>query len=91
MPAIRSPARPALPCSARSTGSSLIDNAAAMGDVLKDGLEGLAKRFPFIADVRGKGLLHGAEFVADPETHGAAAEQGKNATSGCSTSPMSAG
>jgi adenosylmethionine-8-amino-7-oxononanoate aminotransferase len=46
----------------------LIANAAAMGDVLMDGLKGLAKRFPFIADVRGKGLLTGAEMVADPET-----------------------
>ncbi|WP_292378557.1 aminotransferase class III-fold pyridoxal phosphate-dependent enzyme, partial [Mesorhizobium sp.] len=46
----------------------LIANAAAMGDVLMDGLKALAKRFPFIADVRGKGLLTGAEMVADPET-----------------------
>jgi 4-aminobutyrate aminotransferase-like enzyme len=31
-------------------------------------LEGLAKRFPFIAGVRGKGLLIGADLVADPVT-----------------------
>jgi adenosylmethionine-8-amino-7-oxononanoate aminotransferase len=46
----------------------LIANAAAMGDVLMAELKGLQKRFPFIADVRGKGLLTGAEMVADPET-----------------------
>ena len=57
----------------------LIANAAAMGDVLMDGLKGLAKRFPFIADVRGKGLLTGAEMVADPETL-RPIEQGKKAT-----------
>ena len=45
-----------------------IANAAAMGDLLKGKLEGLAKRYPFIAGVRGKGLLIGADLVADPET-----------------------
>jgi adenosylmethionine-8-amino-7-oxononanoate aminotransferase len=43
-------------------------NASAMGDLLKSELEGLAKRFPFIAGVRGKGLLIGADLVADPLT-----------------------
>ncbi|KAB2682769.1 aspartate aminotransferase family protein [Brucella tritici] len=46
----------------------LVGNAARMGDALKGELEGLAKRFPFIGDVRGKGLLLAAEFVSDPET-----------------------
>jgi adenosylmethionine-8-amino-7-oxononanoate aminotransferase len=43
-------------------------NAIAMGDLMKSELEGLAKRFPFIAGVRGKGLLIGADLVADPVT-----------------------
>jgi adenosylmethionine-8-amino-7-oxononanoate aminotransferase len=43
-------------------------NAAAMGDLLKSELEGLSKRFPFIAGVRGKGLLIGCDLVADPVT-----------------------
>lgn len=43
-------------------------NAAAMGELLIDALRGLAKRYPFIAGVRGKGLLIGADLVADPET-----------------------
>lgn len=46
----------------------LVGNAARMGDALKGELERLAKRFPFIGDVRGKGLLLAAEFVSDPET-----------------------
>jgi adenosylmethionine-8-amino-7-oxononanoate aminotransferase len=46
----------------------LNENAAAMGEYLMDGMRGLAKRFPFIGDVRGKGLLTALEFVADPVT-----------------------
>jgi len=46
----------------------LIGNAARMGDRLKSRLEGLKNRFPFIGDVRGKGLLLAAEMVADPLT-----------------------
>jgi adenosylmethionine-8-amino-7-oxononanoate aminotransferase len=41
-------------------------NAAAMGDLLIAELHSLAKRFPFIAGIRGKGLLIGADLVADP-------------------------
>lgn len=43
-------------------------NAAAMGDVLMDGLRELGKRFPSIGDVRGKGLLTAFEMVADRAT-----------------------
>ncbi|MGH6805861.1 MAG: aspartate aminotransferase family protein [Ensifer adhaerens] len=46
----------------------LIDNAAVMGDALKAELVTLSERFPFIGDVRGKGLLLAAEFVSDRET-----------------------
>jgi adenosylmethionine-8-amino-7-oxononanoate aminotransferase len=46
----------------------LAANAAAMGEALLDGLSGLAQRFPFIGDVRGKGLMTAIEFVADPLT-----------------------
>ncbi|MGN6448342.1 MAG: aminotransferase family protein [Brucella intermedia] len=46
----------------------LVGNAARMGEALKGELEGLAKRCPFIGDVRGKGLLLAAEFVSDSET-----------------------
>jgi adenosylmethionine-8-amino-7-oxononanoate aminotransferase len=44
----------------------LIDNATTMGEVLKAELEGLSARFPFVGDIRGKGLLLGGELYADP-------------------------
>jgi adenosylmethionine-8-amino-7-oxononanoate aminotransferase len=44
----------------------LIEKAATMGEALKGELEGLSRRFPFVADVRGRGLLLGAEIYADP-------------------------
>ena len=46
----------------------LTENAATRGEDLLDGLRGLQRRFPFIGDVRGKGLITAIEFVADPVT-----------------------
>lgn len=46
----------------------LIENAAKMGEVLMTRLRGLMDRYPFIGDVRGKGLLTAFEFVSDRET-----------------------
>ena len=46
----------------------LIKNAAAMGDILKNELTTLMDRYPFIGDVRGKGLLLAFELVSDRET-----------------------
>ncbi len=46
----------------------LIDRAGKMGAILRGELEELSKRFPFVADIRGKGLLLGADIYADPET-----------------------
>lgn len=46
----------------------LIGNAARMGTRLLDQLEGLKRRFAFIGDVRGRGLLTAVELVGDPET-----------------------
>ncbi len=46
----------------------LLNNATIMGERLRQGLEKLAETFPFIGDVRGKGLLLAAEFVADKQT-----------------------
>ena len=43
-------------------------NVKAVGDYLKEKLEGMAEEYPFIKEVRGKGLLLGMEFdrpVAD--------------------------
>ncbi|PWG16760.1 aminotransferase family protein [Salibaculum griseiflavum] len=47
---------------------NLIENAARMGDVLMDELRALMDRYPFIGDLRGKGLLTAFEFVADRST-----------------------
>jgi 2,2-dialkylglycine decarboxylase (pyruvate) len=41
----------------------LAARAAAMGAKLKDGLWALQARFPWVGDVRGRGLLLGVEFV----------------------------
>jgi adenosylmethionine-8-amino-7-oxononanoate aminotransferase len=46
----------------------LIENAACMGDILMAELRALMDRYPFIGDVRGKGLLTAFEFVADRAT-----------------------
>jgi 4-aminobutyrate aminotransferase-like enzyme len=47
---------------------SLVENARAMGALLVDGLNQLAKRHMIIGDVRGRGLLLGVELVKDRKT-----------------------
>ena len=47
---------------------NLIENAANMGDVLKARLSTLMDTYPFIGDVRGKGLLLAFELVSDRDT-----------------------
>ena len=69
----------------------LIENAAAMGEVLMDELRGLAKRFPFIGDVRGKGLLLGARVLRRPGRPWSRCRRSSTSTSACSILPMSAG
>ncbi|MCP4392240.1 MAG: aspartate aminotransferase family protein [Gammaproteobacteria bacterium] len=46
----------------------LLENAVSMGELLKHRLYGLMERFPFIGDVRGKGLLLAFELVSSRET-----------------------
>jgi 4-aminobutyrate aminotransferase len=41
----------------------LVENAAAMGAILSDGLRAIQAEFPVIGDVRGLGLMVAAEFV----------------------------
>ena len=43
----------------------LMDNAAAMGQILREGLEDLKARYTAIGDVRGRGLMQGVELVRD--------------------------
>src|ERR671936_306868 len=46
----------------------IVENAAALGEVLAEELPRLVERHPSIGDVRGKGLFWGLELVADRET-----------------------
>ena len=46
----------------------LLTKAEQKGNILKERLEAMMERFPFIGDVRGKGLMLAVEFVADRET-----------------------
>jgi 4-aminobutyrate aminotransferase len=43
----------------------LIENAAARGEQLMKGLRQTQKKYPIIGDVRGRGLMVGAEFTVD--------------------------
>ncbi len=46
--------------------NKVLDNVRQRGEQLETGLLRLAAKFPFVADVRGRGLLWGFEFLADP-------------------------
>jgi 4-aminobutyrate aminotransferase len=53
----------------------LMHNAAEQGEVLKDGLEGLHRRYPgLVVDVRGRGLMMAAQFAT--HAHAEALMQG---------------
>lgn len=52
----------------RLVESEYMAHAAAMGEVLIDRLREMQSRYPQIGDVRGKGLMVGAELVVDPAT-----------------------
>jgi taurine---2-oxoglutarate transaminase len=46
----------------------IVENAAELGEVLGDGLAGLADEHESIGEVRGLGLFYGVELVKDRET-----------------------
>ncbi|MSP82458.1 MAG: aspartate aminotransferase family protein [Alphaproteobacteria bacterium] len=50
------------------TGERLMDNAAARGRQIMDGLRRLSNRHPMIGDVRGRGLIIGVDLVEDRGT-----------------------
>jgi 4-aminobutyrate aminotransferase len=43
----------------------LIDNAAQVGEYMLERMKGWVDRYPFVGDVRGKGLMIGVEIVSD--------------------------
>ncbi len=43
----------------------VLDNCRAMGDYLRSGLEELKTRYPFVVEVRGRGLMLGMELSMD--------------------------
>ena len=45
----------------------LVENAAKMGERLMAGLRKLQKQYPFIGDVRGRGLMVGVEITAEED------------------------
>jgi adenosylmethionine-8-amino-7-oxononanoate aminotransferase len=47
--------------------NDVLSNARERGKQLRAGLMGLQERFPFMADVRGRGMLWGFELVTDAE------------------------
>ncbi len=55
--------------------AGLMENAIARGTQLREGLLELAKKHPLIGDVRGLGLMLGAEMVTDRKTLAPAADQ----------------
>ena len=52
-----------------------VENAAAVGTHLIDGMRALAAKYPLVGDVRGKGLMIGVEIVRDRTTKARAPEQ----------------
>ncbi len=54
--------------------SELMANAAKMGSLLLAGMKSLAEKFRVIGDVRGVGLMIGAEFVKNRDTREPASE-----------------
>ncbi len=54
--------------------SGLIDNAARMGEHIMRRVRAWPDRYPFVGDVRGKGLMIGVEIVADRQTKAFAPE-----------------
>ncbi|MBD3293143.1 MAG: aminotransferase class III-fold pyridoxal phosphate-dependent enzyme [Armatimonadia bacterium] len=47
---------------------NLVENSAKIGEYMKDRLQAMQEKSPYVGDVRGMGLVMGIEFVSDKET-----------------------
>ena len=54
---------------------NLLENAHAVGNYFRQGLEGLKEKYALIGDVRGMGLMQGLELVKDRKTKEPAAQE----------------
>jgi 4-aminobutyrate aminotransferase len=61
----------------------LMENATRQGAYLMKRLKEMQQKYPLIGDVRGRGLMIGAEFVKDPDTKEPAPEQLQDVMNKC--------
>jgi len=69
----------------------LCERAAQMGCYLKAKLQAVAKRCPYLGDVRGMGLVFGLEFVKDKKTKEPAPELIRPIIDGCANKGLLVG
>lgn len=69
----------------------LVKNSAEMGAYLKQRLQAMAHKCPYLGDVRGKGLVMGMEFVKDKTTKEPAPELIKPVISRCAENGLLVG
>ncbi len=62
---------------------NLVENSREMGQYMKEGLKKIAADCPYFGDIRGMGLVMGAEFVKDKITKAPAPELIKPLIDGC--------
>ena len=61
----------------------LLENATRQGAYLMKRLREMQQKYPILGDVRGKGLMIGAEFVKDPETKEPASQEVQEIVNKC--------
>lgn len=69
----------------------LVANSAAMGAFLKKRLQAIARKCPYLGDVRGMGLVMGLEFVKDKRTREPAPEWIRPIIEGCANNGLLVG
>ena len=60
----------------------MMENARVVGDYARDGLYRLAQRYDCIGDVRGRGLMFGAELVTSKNSKAPATKLAKQVANG---------